>query len=136
VGGLVVIVGYFGRRVFGGFAKYFGLCYMCARNRTKKLLILIIYAKFTGLGIPKSVYRCEQSINTNGIRFILDKSNEGNTGRLVWGKELSVSAIIDWQDEVVRHGLACPIKYVRVVRRKASSPKAHGTDSEGYQSIV
>ena len=74
--------------------------------------------------------------NTSGIRFVLDKPNEGNTGRLVWGKELSVSAIIDWQDEVIRHGLACPIKYVRVVRRKASSPKAHGTDSEGYRYYV
>jgi hypothetical protein len=78
----------------------------------------------------------EGKSNSQGIRFVLDKPNEGNTGHLVWGKDVSVNAIIDWQDEVVRHGLSCPIKYVRVVRRKASSPKAHGVDPEGYRYYV
>jgi ribosomal protein L37E len=78
----------------------------------------------------------EGKSNANGIRFILDTPTQGNTGRLVWSKDLAISAIIDWQDEVVRHGLSCPIKYVRVVRRKASSPKAHGTDCEGYRYYV
>jgi transposase len=78
----------------------------------------------------------EGKSNTSGIRFILDAPTQGNTGRLGWGKDLTVSAIIDWQDEVVRHGLACPIKYVRVVRRKATSPKAKGADCEGYRYYV
>src|SRR5260370_24345737 len=39
-------------------------------------------------------------------------------------------------DAVVGQGLRHPIKYARLVRRKASSPKAQGADSEGYRYYV
>lgn len=35
---------------------------------------------------------------------------------------------LDWRDPVVHHGLSHPIKYVRLVRRFASSPQAKGAD--------
>jgi len=37
---------------------------------------------------------------------------------------------------VVRHGLRHPIKYARLVRRKASSPNARGADRESYRYYV
>ena len=45
-------------------------------------------------------------------------------------------ALIDWDDPVVTHGLAHPIKYARLVRRPASSPRAQGADREGERYAV
>jgi hypothetical protein len=50
----------------------------------------------------------------------------------VWGKE-RLEALIDWNDPVVQHGLRHRIKYVRLLRRRASSPQAQGADCEGYR---
>jgi hypothetical protein len=50
----------------------------------------------------------------------------------VWGKE-RYSALIDWRDPVVCHGLRHRIKYARLTRRKASSPRAQGADREGHR---
>src|SRR5713226_293733 len=76
----------------------------------------------------------ENKWNKSGIRFVLDP-NAGDGGFLIWNEEV-LPARIEWRDAVVRHGLRHPIKYVRLVRRKASSPKAQGADSEGYRYYV
>jgi hypothetical protein len=78
---------------------------------------------------PDSV---ENKWNRSGLRFILQQPEESNQGWLVWGKD-RLPALIDWHDPVVCHGLRHPIKYARLVRRKASSPKAQGADTQGYR---
>jgi transposase len=83
----------------------------------------------------RSLDSLEGKTNKQGIRFVLDKPEEGNSGKLVWGK-LEIPALIDWQDPVIRHGLSCRIKYVRVIRRKASSSKAEGADCTGQRYYV
>jgi transposase len=72
--------------------------------------------------------------NDVGLRFVLDP-NAGDGGFLIWNAEV-IPAIIDWRDPVVQHGLRLTIKYVRLVRRKASSPSAQGTDKDGNRYAV
>jgi hypothetical protein len=72
--------------------------------------------------------------NDVGLRFLLDP-NAGNGGFLLWNTEV-IPALIDWRDPVVQHGLRHPIKYVRLIRRKASSPRAQGTDKDGNRYFV
>ena len=67
--------------------------------------------------------------NDVGMRFVLDP-NAGDGGFLIWNEQV-VPAIINWRDPVVQHGLRHSIKYVRLVRRKASSPQAQGADKDG-----
>jgi hypothetical protein len=76
----------------------------------------------------------ENKWNQSGMRFVLDP-NAGDGGFLLWNKEV-LPARIAWRDAVVRHGLRYPIKYARLLRRKASSPKAQGADREGYRYYV
>jgi putative transposase len=64
--------------------------------------------------------------NDVGMRFLLDP-NAGDGGFLIWNKEV-IPALIDWLDPVVQHGMQHTIKYVRLIRRKAPSPRAQGTD--------
>jgi hypothetical protein len=73
--------------------------------------------------------------NNTGLRFLLQPPEEGNQGWLVWGKD-RLPAIIDWEDPVVKYGLDHRIKYARLVRRKASSPRAKGADCQGYRYSV
>src|SRR5260221_10777242 len=73
--------------------------------------------------------------NDTGLRFVLQPPEEGNQGWLVWGKD-RLPAIIDWNDPVVKYGLDHRIKYARLVRRKASSPRAKGADCQGYRYSV
>ena len=73
----------------------------------------------------------ENKRNDTGLRFILQKPEEGNRGYLVW-KDDELEAIIDWEDEVVAHGLSHRIKYARLVQRRASSPQARGADAVGF----
>ena len=73
--------------------------------------------------------------NDTGLRFVLQAPQVGNQGWLIWGK-LRIPAIIDWDDPVVKHGLDHRIKYARLVRRKASSPRAKGADTQGYRYSV
>ncbi len=73
----------------------------------------------------------ENKSTKSGLRFVLECPKEGNKGYLVWGKD-HFSAIIDWNDLVVRHGLGYRIKYARLLRRKVSSPRAKGADCQGY----
>ena len=56
----------------------------------------------------------EGKTNTCGIRFVMQKPEEGNAGWLVWQHEY-LPAIIDWNDPVLRYGLSQRIKYVRLV---------------------
>jgi hypothetical protein len=72
--------------------------------------------------------------NDVGLRFVLDP-NAGDGGFLLWNQEV-IPAIINWLDPVVQHGLRHPIKYVRLVRRKASTPAAKGADCRGDRYSV
>jgi len=55
-------------------------------------------------------FRClESKTNKNGIRY--------RDGFVVW-KGLELECRIDPKDEVIAHGLSCPIKYCRIVMRK------------------
>ncbi len=76
----------------------------------------------------------ENKRNDTGMRFVLDP-NAGDGGFIIWNAEV-LPARIEWRDAVVQHGLRHPIKYARLVRRKASSPKAQGADSQGYRYYV
>ncbi len=51
----------------------------------------------------------EGKVNISGIRWCAD--------RIEW-KGLVLPARLDARDVVLAHGLACPVKYVRLVRRK------------------
>ena len=77
----------------------------------------------------------ENKWEKSGLRFVLQRPEEGNQGWLIWGKD-HLPAIIDWHDPVVKYGLDHRIKYARLVRRKASSPKAQGADNQGYHYFV
>ena len=72
--------------------------------------------------------------NDVGMRFVFDP-NAGDGGFLVWNKEV-IPVIIDWLDPVVQHGLGHTIKYVRLIRRKASGPHAQGADQDGNRYFV
>jgi transposase len=65
----------------------------------------------------------------------LQKPEDGHQGFLVW-KNDSLPALIDWNDPVVKHGLDQRIKYARLIRRKATSERAEGADSQGYHYAV
>src|SRR5215467_6748219 len=74
----------------------------------------------------------ENKRNDTGLRFVLQKPEEGNRGALLW-KDDELDALIDWRDPVVKHGLAHRIKYARLIQRRASSKEAQGADREGYR---
>jgi len=77
----------------------------------------------------------ENKSNTSGLRFILQKPEEGKQGYLLWRKD-RIFALIDWNDPVVKYSLNHRIKYARLIRRKASSPEAKGADVQGYRYYV
>jgi hypothetical protein len=78
----------------------------------------------------------ENKRNDTGMRFVLQPQDQGcPQGYLLWQDE-QLRALIDWDDPVVAHGLAHPIKYARLVRRYASSPRAQGADREGERYFV
>ncbi len=74
----------------------------------------------------------ENKWNKSGMRFLLQPPEKGNQGWLLWRKDL-LPVLIDWHDPVICHGLRHPIKYARLIRRKASSPHAQGADVQGYR---
>jgi hypothetical protein len=77
----------------------------------------------------------ENKWNKSGLRFVLQHPEEGTQGWLIWNND-RLPAIIDWNDPVVHHGLRHRIKYARLIRRKATSPRAEGADSQGYRYYV
>src|SRR6266699_1448543 len=76
----------------------------------------------------------EGKSNNTGMRFVLDP-NAGDGGFLIWNTEV-IPAMINWHDPVVQHGMRHKIKYVRLVRRRASSPQAQGADHDGNRYSV
>src|SRR3989440_1631384 len=74
----------------------------------------------------------ENKRNDTGLRFVLQKPEEGQRGFLIW-KDDQLEAVIDWEDEVVAHGLRQRIKYARLVQRRASSERAEGADARGFR---
>jgi hypothetical protein len=72
--------------------------------------------------------------NDVGMRFVLDPG-EGDGGFLIWNEQV-IPALINWRDPVVQHGLRHPIKYVRLLRRKASSPQARGEPTVRATAMV
>jgi len=77
----------------------------------------------------------ENKRNDTGLRFVLQKPEEGHQGFLIWQHD-QFPALIDWDDPVVKHGLDQRIKYARLVQRKASSPQAQGADALGSRYFV
>ena len=78
----------------------------------------------------------ENKRNDTGMRFVLEPEASGcPQGYLLWHDD-RMPALIDWDDPVVAHGLAHEIKYVRLVRRHASSRRAQGADREGERYSV
>jgi hypothetical protein len=77
----------------------------------------------------------ENKRNDTGLRFVLQKPEEGNQGFLIW-KDDHLVALIDWEDPVVKHGLDQRIKYARLVQRKANSLQAKGADALGFRYAV
>ncbi len=77
----------------------------------------------------------ENKRNDTGLRFVLHTPQAGHAGYLVWHNE-QFPAIINWNDPVVKYGLDHRIKYARLIRRRASSPRAHGADSQGDRYYV
>jgi hypothetical protein len=77
----------------------------------------------------------ENKRDDTGLRFVLQRPEAGHRGYLLW-KEDQLQAIIDWNDPVVKHGLEQKVKYARLIRRRASSPRAQGADREGYRYYV
>ena len=77
----------------------------------------------------------EKERNDTGLRFVLQKPEEGNQGMVLW-KGDALLALIDWNDPVVKHGLAHRIKYARLIRRRAASRRAAGAHSQGNRYSV
>ena len=78
----------------------------------------------------------ENKRNDTGLRFVLETQDEGRRkGYLLWHND-QLKALIDWDDPVVTHGLSQRIKYARLLRRRASSPRAQGADSQGERYFV
>jgi hypothetical protein len=78
----------------------------------------------------------ENKRNDTGLRFVLETQDQGRPhGYVLWHND-RLPALIDWQDPVVSHGLTHPVKYARLVRRSASSPRAQGADREGERYVV
>jgi hypothetical protein len=78
----------------------------------------------------------ENKRNDTGLRFVLEPQENGRTlGFLLWHDD-RLPTLIDPDDPVVAHGLAHPVKYARLVRRSASSPRAQGADKEGERYFV
>ena len=82
----------------------------------------------------RGINSVEGKRNDVGLRFVLDP-NAGDGGFLLWNEQV-IPAIINWRDRVVQHGLRHPIKYVRLIRRKASSHRAQGADGDGNRYSV
>jgi len=78
----------------------------------------------------------ENKRNDTGLRFVLQPHEDGRQlGFLLWHDD-RLPALIDACDPVVAHGLAHPVKYARLVRRPASSPRAQGADRQGDRYVV
>ena len=83
----------------------------------------------------RGISSVENKRNDTGLRFVLQRPEEGNIGYLVWQGD-HLEALIDWRDPVVKHGLDHRVKYARLIQRPASSARAQGADAQGQRSFV
>jgi hypothetical protein len=72
------------------------------------------------VGKGRGLDSVEGKNNKQGLRFVLQTSEEGNTGWLVWQQD-HIPALIDWDDPVIKHGLDQRIKYARLLRAVATT---------------
>src|SRR5215469_1953229 len=78
----------------------------------------------------------ENKRNDTGMRFVLEKEDQGRgQGYLLWHDD-RLPALINWDDPVVAHGLSHEVKYARLIRRRASSPRAKAADRQGERYSV
>jgi transposase len=77
----------------------------------------------------------EGKSNKQGLRFVLQEQTLGSPGWLIWRGD-RIPALIDWHDPVIQHGLQHRIKFVRLLRRTASSERARGADCDGNRYYV
>src|SRR5260370_18578093 len=71
----------------------------------------------------------ENKRHHTGLRFVLHTPQAAHAVSLVWHNE-HFPAIINWNDPVVKYGLDHRIKYPRLIRRRASSPRPHATHTQ------
>ena len=83
----------------------------------------------------RGISSVENKRSDTGLRFVLQRPEEGNAGYLLWQND-QLPALINWKDPVIAYGLAHRIKYARLIQRPASSARAHGADREGQRSFV
>ena len=83
----------------------------------------------------------ENKRNDTGLRFVLDKPEEGKQGFLVW-KDDQLAALIDWNDPVVKYGLDHRIKYARLSNydergriKKTGKKQLHWKSSRTYEKM-
>ena len=118
-----------------GFSEY-GLHEAAKRLRTNWLAEHI-----DSLMAQKLASRAYQAANrvyvgqARRVRFHLQAGADGNQGWLSWDDE-QFPALIDWRDGVVHHALSQRVKYVRLLRHRASSPQAQGADCRGFVYTV
>jgi len=82
----------------------------------------------------------ENKRNDTGLRFVLETPEAGHSGYLIWHDD-QLPALIDWDDRVIAHGLAHPVKYARLVRRAGNPehydeqgrPKMRSTGAQGWK---
>ena len=77
----------------------------------------------------------ENKRNDTGLRFVLQRPEEGNAGTLLWQGD-QLEALIDWNDPVVTFGLKHRVKYARLILRPAPSARAQGADALGQRYFV
>jgi hypothetical protein len=83
----------------------------------------------------RGISSVENKRNDTGLRFVLQRPQEGNSGYLLWQGD-HLEALIDWHDPVVTHALDCRVKYARLIQRPASSVRAQGADATGQRYFV
>src|SRR5260221_1353360 len=78
----------------------------------------------------------ENKRTDTALRLVVQRQDEGRGPGYLLGPDDQVEALTDWDAPVVPHGLSQRIKYARLVRRRASSPRAQGADREGERYFV
>jgi hypothetical protein len=73
----------------------------------------------------RGISSVENKRKNTGLRFVLQRPEEGNAGYLLWQGD-RLLALIDWDDPVVSYGLRHRVKYARLLVRQASSARALG----------
>ena len=77
----------------------------------------------------------ENKRNDTGLRFVLQTSDQGKAGSVLWHDD-QLAALIDGKDPVIMYSLEHTIKYARLIRRRACSPRAEGADCQGDRYYV